>query len=89
MVRDPKITQIFLTFASLINACACINDANVAQKLKMSVIFGVLYHWLLFLAPKGISKDTVLNVTPMAGYISKNKLAYVFLITTNSCLRFL
>ena len=86
MVRDTKITQFFLTFASLINACACINDANVAQKLKMSVIFGVSYHWLLFLAPKGISKDTILNVTPMAGHFAKNKLGYVFLMLTNACL---
>ena len=74
------------TVRTLVNACAYIHDANVAKKLKNECFFGVSYHWLLFLALKGISKATVLDVTPMAGHFAKKKLTYVFLITTNSCL---
>ena len=37
----------------------------------MGVIIGVPYHWLLFWALKGTSKATVLNVTPVAGHLTK------------------
>ena len=53
---------------------------------KFDVIIGVPYHWLLFLTLKGISKATVLNVTPMTAHFAKNKLVYVFVMPTNACL---
>ena len=37
----------------------------------MGVIIGVPHHWLLFWALKGTFKATILNVTPVAGHLTK------------------
>ena len=78
--------MILKTSRTLVSACGCLHDANVAQKLKKWCYFWGPLPLATVFGSTSISTATVLNVTPRAEHFAKNKPVYAFRVPTIACL---